>query len=403
VGETLQFTASGGSGTFEWSISNNQLARISASGLLTALTQGQVSVTATDPVNNLVSDPVVVDITPIEIQPGNIRQATVGQSINFSISGGIGPFNWAVINPLTSGPTGVARVAIDPSNSRNVQVTTNTEGSFQLRAIDTAPASQISTTTPTIDVSAAAPVPVDPVTITPPGQNTLTVGSTLQLTATGGVPPYSWRTQDLSRVQVDSRGLITAVFPTTVPVEVVVSDSTGATASESFTVNASPLAVSNSGSVIWVGNANSVTLTANGGVEPYTWTETTNGLLSLDPNTGVAAAVAPGIATVQVTDSAGATATGTVDVRQVSITNAPLSAVAGDPAVSLTASGVAPLTWAVDDATGTIATIDASGLFTPVGAGTVVITVTDANGNTASATTTITAPAAAAGGHGGRH
>ena len=143
----------------------------------------------------------------------------------------------------------------------------------------------------------------------------------------------------------------------------------------------------------------SATLTATGGTPPYSnWQVVTGALpdgLTLDPNTGVISGVPTGIEptetvtfTIQVSDSATRTATKTLSItiyKLSSISVAPVNPViTPGQTVQFTATGLytdnsstditSIVTWSSSNTA--VATIDATGLATGVGVGTVTISAT---------------------------
>ena len=118
------------------------------------------------------------------------------------------------------------------------------------------------------------------------------------LTANGGVPPYTWLIQQGSLPQGlnlnPESGVITG-NPTAVgssTFTVLVQDQNLTTISKAFTINVyAPLAVTTTALANgFVGAAYSQTVTAEGGLAPYTWSVTSGSLpngLNLNPSTGV--------------------------------------------------------------------------------------------------------------------
>jgi hypothetical protein len=249
-----------------------------------------------------------------------------------------------------------------------------------------------------------------------------------KLAATGGKSPYTWSITAgalPTGLKLNPNGLIngtpTAVGTADFTVTVTDSETPAATASadESITVNVVPLAVTTAVLPTAPGGASySATLTATGGIKPYTWSITAGALpagLKLHPATGVISGTSPAVGTadftVTVTDSEAPAATAsanesiTVDVAPLAVTavalpqgtvgtlySATLAAAGGIPKYtwSITA-GALPAGLKLHPATGLI-----SG--TPTGTGTTdfTVTVTDAESPpaSASATESIKVPAA---------
>jgi len=250
-----------------------------------------------------------------------------------------------------------------------------------------------------------------------------------KLAATGGKSPYTWSITagalptglKLHPATGGISGTSSAAGTADFTVTVTDSETPAATASadESITVNVVPLAVTTAVLPTAPGGASySATLTATGGIKPYTWSITAGALpagLKLHPATGIisgtSSAVGTADFTVTVTDSETPAATAsanesiTVDVAPLAVTtvvlpqgtvgtlySATLAAAGGIPKYtwSITA-GALPAGLKLHPATGLI-----SG--TPTGTGTTdfTVTVTDAESPpaSASATESITVPAA---------
>jgi hypothetical protein len=250
-----------------------------------------------------------------------------------------------------------------------------------------------------------------------------------KLAATGGKSPYTWSITagalptglKLHPATGGISGTSSAAGTADFTVTVTDSETPAATASadESITVNVVPLAVTTAVLPTAPGGASySATLTATGGIKPYTWSITAGALpagLKLHPATGIISGTSPAVGTadftVTVTDSEAPAATAsanesiTVDVAPLAVTtvvlpqgtvgtlySATLAAAGGIPKYtwSITA-GALPAGLKLHPATGLI-----SG--TPTGTGTTdfTVTVTDAESPPASASVTesITVPAA---------
>ncbi|MGD0732538.1 MAG: Ig-like domain repeat protein [Terracidiphilus sp.] len=144
------------------------------------------------------------------------------------------------------------------------------------------------------------------------------------LTATGGVTPYTWSISSgslpgglsLATGTGAISGLPTTPGPSTFTVKV--KDSTGSTATQSLTITINATLAVTTASLPdgTAGTAYAQTLTATGGVTPYTWSISNGSLpagLSLTAGTGAISGTpttaGPSTFTVKVTDSASNTAT----------------------------------------------------------------------------------------------
>ena len=114
--QTLQFSASGGTAPYTWSVSDPALASISTSGLLTGLAIGSVVVSATD-ANGGRGSSGTITVTEatahtIAVSPTTAR-VRINRSLQFSASGGPAPYTWSLSNPSvgTISATGVFRAS----------------------------------------------------------------------------------------------------------------------------------------------------------------------------------------------------------------------------------------------------------------------------------------------------
>ena len=237
------------------------------------------------------------------------------------------------------------------------------------------------------------------------------------LTATGGIPPYTWSLDASSPKALSigsGSGIISGTFTTSgsFPVTVTLRDSTGAAVSRTY-----QLAVGNAVSITTTSLPNgspnvpySATLTAAGGSIPYHWSVLTGSLppgLALNAGNGQISGTptAAGAVqfTVQVTDFLGGTATKVLTItigtsQPVTISATDFTASVG-VAVSQTitaAGGVAPYAFSVSAGSlpGGLQLGGSTGVLsgTPNATGTFPVTlkVTDANQATASVAITIT-------------
>ncbi len=232
-----------------------------------------------------------------------------------------------------------------------------------------------------------APAPVE---IIAPGVNTLNVGDTLQLSATGGDGTYVWRINSNGAATISNRGLLTAIAPGTARVSV--RDGAGVTSpSMDFTINAvttpPPTSMSitpNTVTQLNVGDTQQFNVT--GGTPPITWTTSNAAVTRLTPasngQTVTVLADQAGDFTLTATDSLGTTTTSAM-IRVVGTSalslNAPKTSLNTGETIQLAASGgTSPYTWSTTNAR--VATVDNGGLVTAVNQGIASITVQDSAG-----------------------
>ncbi len=110
VGETLTLRAGGGTPPYRWSVSDPQVATVSADGVLTALAPGQVTVTVGDAAGARATSPVITVAaaagnpapTPGAGALGLDQSAQIvatAQTVRLTVSGGSAPFQWTLDNP----------------------------------------------------------------------------------------------------------------------------------------------------------------------------------------------------------------------------------------------------------------------------------------------------------------
>jgi len=366
VGNMIQFTATGGTAPYSWSVSNPGVASISATGQLTALAVGSTTVTAMDANANSGASGTI-SVTSAEppspaqlvISPSSAVLG-VGQTVQFNVTGGVAPYSWsssnatiASINPITGVMSGLALGAVTVSVTDNAGTTVNS-GTVNIVEL---------TITPAIGV--------------------LSVGDTLSLSVIGGTAPYSWRSSNSAVVSVNSNGVVTAIAAGNAIVSVL--DNNGLTAStdaiEVRSVNVTP-----GNSSLLIGDT--LQFSASGGVAPYLWRVSDGSVATIDSN-GLLTARAAGSVSVVATDADGFSASsGNIIVRD---SNVVISITPNTTRVSrnrwqlFTASGgTPPYTWRLSNpSVGTIYSETWPGWFLATGSvgATTKVIATDANGN----------------------
>lgn len=203
--------------------------------------------------------------------------------------------------------------------------------------------------------------------------------TTVQI-AVGGAPPYTYSIA-AGGGSVDASGHFTSPNgPATVTLEV--SDSKGATALASITVNA-PLVADQATATI--GGSTSLLLGAAGGQGPFTY-KVTSGGGSVDGSGHFTAPGTAGTSVVSITDSLGSSTLVTITINpplSVSPTSATLTASSGQTTPFVGMNGVPPYQYSMVSGSGNV---NAQGVYT-VGtvSGVNTVQVTDAQGTTATA------------------
>ena len=282
--QTLQ--ASGGTGTYSWSIASGSLPaglNLSSSGQITGMptAAGTASFTvkAADAGSGSATKALSINIaaSPVSITTSSLPNGQVGAAYSQTLqaSGGTGSFTWSI-------SSGSLPAGLNLSASGQIAGTPTTSGTsnFTVKATDTASGSA----TRALSISvAAAVVPVSITTTSlPNGEAGISYSQTLQ--ATGGTAPYSWSLSSgtlAPGLSLSVSGQISGTPSSgSSAFTVRVSDSAGASATGSFAFTIAPaltIAACQATSAP-VGQAYSATLSASGGAPPYTWTLAT-GLL----------------------------------------------------------------------------------------------------------------------------
>ncbi len=386
-----------------FSSSSNQVATVSATGLVTGVAAGSATITAT---SEGATGKATVTISPdpvaaVEVSPSTasviIGQSTQLAAIARNISGQVlsgRPVIWSTSSPALASvsSTGVV-TGLAAGNAVIIASIEGKQGSA------------------TVTVRS---VPVASVTVTPNPASTI-VGQNVSLSATlkdGAGNTLSgrivgWTSSNVAVATVNSSGVVTGINSGTAT---ITASSEGVSGSASVTVSGVPVAtvtVTPGTATIAVGQTATLSATlkdASGNVltgRTVTWTSGATSVATVSAN-GVVTGVSPGSATITAT-SEGKSASAAVTVNSptaASVTVTPGSAtvaIGSTTTLSATvrdANGTviagAPVTWSSGNTT--VATVSSSGVVSGVAAGSATIT---ARSGTASGTATITVPAPA--------
>ena len=290
VGDSLQFSASGGAAPYTWSVADSAVGSISATGQFMALTVGVTRVIATD-ANGVQSSPAMVTVNSnavVSITP-NTATLGIGQQVTFAATGGSAPYSWrsndptiATINQISGVLTGLA------AGVTTVSVTDNGNRTVT-----------------------SGPITVSNISVSP-NTATLNVGGTQQFGVSGGVAPYTWRSSNPGVASIDGSGRLTALSAGTTIVSV--TDANGLQgATSTITVNAAPVSITVSPASGSVTVGATLQFTASGGRAPYTWTVSDSAIASIDGN-GLLTGLAAGNVMVTARDAGGAIGSSSVTV-----------------------------------------------------------------------------------------
>jgi uncharacterized protein YjdB len=214
IGETLQFSVSGGVLPYIWNVSDTNVASIDANGLLTALAQGTVQITAID-ADGITVTSALITVSAVTIAVNAPAATTsVGANLQFTASGGVAPYTWSVDD------TAVATI------DANGLLTALAEGTVTITAADA-----------NGNVGVSAPVTINLVTIsiTP---NTVDVNrfAWQRFFASGGTAPYTFSMSNSNAGFLNSStGWFRATGAVGATTTIVVTDADG-NVSESGTV-----------------------------------------------------------------------------------------------------------------------------------------------------------------------
>jgi len=408
--------ATGGTTPYTWSMASGTLpdglSLDSSSGVIsgTPIPPGtwNFTVQVTDSEGDVATADLSITITAVFISTRWLTEGEQGIAYSQILTaiGGTTPYTWSI----TSGtlPDGLS---LD-SSFGVISGTPTTDGAYTFTIQVTDSGGNTATEDIFITINTAPTISTASV---PHGGVGVAYSQTLA--ATGGTTPYAWsitsRTLPDGLSLNSSSGVIsgTPISPGTWNFTVQVTDSAGGSTTQvlSITINPAPAISTASLPDGEVGVAYSQTLAATGGTTPYTWSITSGTLpdgLSLNSSSGVISGTPTTDGTytftVQVTDSAGDTATADLSITintapTISTTSLPNGRVGVAYSQTLAATGgTTPYAWSIasgtlpdglspDSSSGVI-----SGTPTTDGSYTFTIQVTDSAGGAATQVLSIT-------------
>lgn len=373
-GTSTALTASGAS-TYSWSPSTGLSSGTGATVTASPASTTSYTVTGTDANGCTATASKTINVNPaptVVISPAAAVAYCIGGSASLSVSGNAVSYTWSPSTGLST-TTGTA-VTASPTSTTSYTVTgTGANGC-------TASATKLVTVNQ---------LPV--VNIGPAGALAICRGSSISLTATGGVS-YSWTPSTGLSATTGATVSAGPVAATTYTVTATDINGCVNTATKAISVNSLPTVSAGPATPPVICFGTNATLTATG-ANSYTWTPSAG----LSSTTGSSVSASPATTTtytVTGTDLNGcsATATKTVTVNQlppVAISPTTAVSVCAGLGATLTASGAVTYTWTPSStlSSGTGAVVVA----TPPANTTYTVTGTDANGckNTASRLVTV--------------
>ncbi|MGD0732972.1 MAG: putative Ig domain-containing protein, partial [Terracidiphilus sp.] len=379
---TATLAAGGGVAPYTWSVSTGSLpAGLSLaastgiiSGTPTATGASSFTIKVTDsestPASATANLSITVNAAQLAITTSSLPAGalTVNYSQTLAASGGTAPYTWSISNG--SLPAGLSLAA--GTGVISGTPTATGASSFTVQVKDSEATPQTKTANLTITINPAA------LSIT---ATTLPVGTegtsyTTTLLVTGGTAPYTWSVSNgslpVGLSLAASTGIIsgtpTAAGTSSFTVQVKDSEATPQTKTANLTITINPPALAITSAVLPTATEDTLyttTLSASGGIAPYTWSVSTGSLpagLSLAAGTGIISgtptATGSSNFTIKVTDSestpASATANLSITVNAAALAITTLSLPAGVLTVNysqtLAASGgTAPYTWSISN------------------------------------------------------
>jgi uncharacterized protein YjdB len=387
-----------------WSSSNDQIATVSPSGVVTTVAQGTVTITATSEGK---TGTATVSVGPPSVASVTVSPATtsvnVGQTTSLTatpkdangvvLTGRI--VTWASSNTAlaTVSATGVVTgVAVG-----SVTITATSEG-------------RSGTATVTI-ASTVSSVTVAPTTVSVDAGLTTTLVATVKNLSGTVVTDrvVTWTTSNAATATVSSTGVVTGVSPGTATITATSEGKSGSSTVTVLLVPVGSVTIAPTTSSVAVGQTTTLTATVkdrNGTVvtdRVVTWVSVNPGIATVS-STGVVTGVAPGTTTITATSE---TKSGSATVT---VTLAPVATVTvSPPTATVVVLGTTTLTTVLKDANGNVltgrvvtwsssnplvATVSSAGVVSGVIPGTATITATSEGKSGTSVITVTLAPVA---------
>jgi gliding motility-associated-like protein len=378
VGSTLNLTSNGNSGG-TWTSSNNAIASVNSSGVVTANSVGSATITYTV---NATTPCTGTDIatTSISVFDGlnagtlssNNQTLCVGNTTLISTNG----------NPGGSWISSNNNVATIDANGLVTGVSPGTATiTYTVSSANCGGATESSTINLTVESSVDAGILSSNAT-------TICVGNTTTISS-NGTSGGAWSSSNNSIATVDANGVVTGVNPGTVTINYQVTSSNcgGSTDNETLTITVSSTAdagtLSSNNTTICVGGTSSISTTGNPG---GSWTSSDNNVVTIDAN-GLVTGISSGMVTITYTVNS-SNCGGTSESSTISITVTPgsnagvisgVNSLCEGETTTINTNGDLGGTWSSSNTN--IATINSVGLVTAISSGIVTLTYTVSSAN----------------------
>ena len=395
LGDTVRLTAEAfdasghtvAGAEFSWETSDDAVATVDASGLVTAAANGTATITATaGEASGSATVTVAQVVSSVTAVPAEASIAALGDTVRltaeaFDANGSAVTdveFSWESIDDAVAT---VSATGLVTSVANGVATITATSGE----------ASGSATVTVAQEVSSVTAVPAE--------ASIAALGDTLRLTAEAfdanghavAGAEFSWESIDESVATVDAMGLVTAIASGSVTITATSGSVSGSATVTVAQAVSSVAAVPAEASIAALGDTLRITaeaFDANGSAVTdveFSWESSDNSVAKVDAS-GLVTAVANGTATITATAgeaSGSATVTVAQAVSSVAAVPAEASIAALGDTLRLTAEAFdanghavagAEFSWASSD--DAVATVDATGLVTAIASGSVAITAT---------------------------
>lgn len=358
-------------GSFTWSSSNNAIASVDSSGLVTGNGAGVAIITATG-VSSGQSDSTSVTVHEVTVTPAAPIIPLGGSVVlNGASTNGSDGFTWV------SSDLGVATVS--PSSGASTTVNGVGGGVATITATGTVSGA---TDTSTVTVSEVLVLP---------SSATFNKGDAFSLSATAiGDSAFTWASSNTAVATVSSTGPTTAIVTGVAGGSAVITatgTTSGGTGASSVTVV--EVGVTPAATTIQKG-ANTLLTASSNGDASFTW-GSSDPLVAIVDGSGVVTGVGPGTAVITATgNTSGASDSAAVTVVEVVVSPAdPSLLIGGTVSLSATSSdGATSFTWS--SSVPGVATVNSTGLVTGIGPGTTIVTATSTStGFSGSVTVTV--------------